>query len=341
MAAPCVSVLMPVSNGARYLEEAIQSILQQTFSDFEFIIINDGSTDGTAGIIDRYRLNDSRIHIYEQPHQGLVPALNHGLEVARGVYIARMDADDVSVPHRLAVQVEFMDSQPAVGVCGTWIETYGRDRPEIRRYPCQDGMIRSSLLFESVLAHPSVMIRRDMLHRHALLYDAGAPCAEDYDLWVRAAQHSLLGNVPHVLLRYRAHEHQIVTQYGAEKRATAQKIRLRQLHSLGLVPEECEMKLHEALAGWQMMPTKDFILDAHAWLMKLMSANQMTQIYPSEAFQRTLGCRWDAVCAPATHLGLWTWNTFRRSRLQASSGLSWKEHLKFGVKCGIRRKQYA
>ena len=89
MAAPCVSVLMPVCNGARYLEEAIQSILQQTFSDFEFIIINDGSTDGTAGIIDRYRLNDSRIRIYEQLHQGLVQALNHGLEMARGVYIAR------------------------------------------------------------------------------------------------------------------------------------------------------------------------------------------------------------------------------------------------------------
>ena len=341
MAAPCVSVLMPVCNGARYLEEAIQSILQQTFSDFEFIIINDGSTDGTAAILDRYRLNDSRIHIYQQTRQGVVPALNRGLEMARGVYIARMDADDVSLPHRLAAQVKFMDSQAAVGICGTWIETYGVDRPEIRRYPCEDGMIRSWLLFESVLAHPSVMIRRALLHRHALLYDASAVCAEDYDLWVRAAQYTLLGNVPQVLLRYRVHEHQIVNTHQAEKRATAQRIRLQQLQRLGLVPTRSEMKLHEALGCWQMMPTKDFIIDAHAWLMKLMSANQMTQIYPGEAFHRTLGCRWDAVCAPATHLGLWAWNTFRRSRLLANSGLSWTEHLKFGIKCGIRKKQYA
>jgi glycosyltransferase involved in cell wall biosynthesis len=338
---PCVSVLMPVFNGAGYLDEAIQSILRQTFSEFEFIIVDDGSTDGTAAILDRYRSNDCRIHISQQSHQGLVAALNHGLRLARGRYIARMDQDDVSLPNRLSSQIAFMDSRPAVGICGTWIQTSGADRPEIRRYPSKDEMIRSWLLFESVLAHPSVMMRRDVLDHHALMYDPRAFCAEDYDLWVRAAQHTLLGNVPEVLLRYRVHAHQMVNTYGAQKRATAQGIRLRQLHRLGLDPNDSEMTLHEALSQWKMVPSKDFIIDAHAWLIKLMTANQTTGIYPSEAFQRALACRWDAVCAAATHLGLWTWNTFTRSRLWADSGLSWKEHLKFGIKCGIRRKQYA
>ena len=341
MAAPRVSVVMPVYNGARYLDEAIQSILQQTFSNFELIVIDDGSTDGTAAILGRYRSSDSRVHIFQQRHEGLVTALNHGVRVARGLYIARMDQDDLSLPHRLATQVAFMDSQPAVGICGTWIETYGADPPQIRRYPSEDEMIRSWLLFESALAHPTVMMRRDVLDRHALLYDPRAFCAEDYDLWVRAAQHTLLGNVPEVLLRYRVHAHQMVSTYEAEKRATAQGIRLRQLLRLGLVPTQSEMTLHEALGYWKMVPRKDFIIDAQAWLMKLMTANHTTRVYPVEAFHRALARRWDAVCAAATHLGLWTWNTFRRSRLRADSALSWKEHLKFGIKCGIRKKQYA
>lgn len=341
MAAPCVSVLMPVCDGERYLEEAIRSILDQTFRDWEFIVINDGSTDGTAEIIERYRLSDPRIRVYEQPRRGLVAALNRGLTLARGAYIARMDADDVSLPDRLAVQIAFMESHPTVGVCGTWIETFGVDHPDVRRYPADDAMIRSWMLFESVLAHPSVMMRREVVDRHGLSYDAAARHAEDYDLWVRAARHTDLANIPLVLLRYRSHPQQVVKKHETTKRESARRIRLTQLHSLGLAPDDDELTLHEALGGWEFTATRDFITAAHTWLMKLISANQSTGVYPAEALHRTLGLRWAALCASATHLGFWTWRTFRRSPLQVSAGFNWKQRLKFGVKCGIRKKQHA
>ena len=117
--APRVSFLMAAYDGEMYLDEAIQSVLNQTFTDFEFIVINDGSIDETSQIIERYRRLDGRIRAYEQPNRGLVVALNRGLELARGEYIARMDADDISVTERIATQVAFMDVHPEVGICGT------------------------------------------------------------------------------------------------------------------------------------------------------------------------------------------------------------------------------
>src|SRR5437899_2426865 len=209
MPAPRVSFLMAVYDGEKYLEEAIRSVLNQTFHDFEFIVINDGSTDGTAEIIERYRRADDRIRAYEQRHHGLVATLNRGLELAQGEYVARMDADDVSFPERLATQVAFMSAHPEVGICGTWVETMGVPSGNVQRYPTDDATIRSWLLFESVLAHPSVVMRRELLAKAGLYYDVACIHAEDYDLWVRAARHTALANIPEVLLRYRMHPQQV------------------------------------------------------------------------------------------------------------------------------------
>jgi len=340
MNTPCVSVLMPVRNGGRYVEEAIQSILRQTFHDFEFIIIDDGSTDETGAFIERFRLIDSRVRVHSQPGQGLVAALNRGLSLARGRYIARMDADDVSLPDRLAVQVAFMESHPAVGICGTWIETFGSPQSDVRRYPSDGERISAWLLFESVLAHPSVMIRNEVLAQHGLSYDAAVPHAEDYDLWVRAARHTGLANIPEVLVRYRLHPQQVVNAHEAAKIASAQRIRIAQLHRLGLIPDKDELKLHEALSGWQFAPTRQFLTDTHLWLMKLIAANQTAGAYSGEAFAQVLAQRWVAACSAATHLGLWTWRKFLHSPLQAAAELSWPQRLKLFVKCGIRKASY-
>lgn len=340
MVPPCVSVLMPVRNGGSYCEAAIQSILGQTFHDFEFIIIDDGSTDETGQLIERYRLIDSRVRVHSQAGQGLVAALNRGLSLARGRYIARMDADDVSLPDRLALQVAFMESHPAVGICGTWIETFGTPQAAVRRYPSDGAVISAWLLFESVLAHPSVIMRKEVLARHGLSYDAAVPHAEDYDLWVRAGRHTGLANIPEVLVRYRMHPQQVVCAHEATKIESAQRIRIVQLHRLGLAPDAGELRLHEALSGWQFSPTRQFLTDTHLWLMKLMAANQTAGIYPSEAFARVLAHRWVAACAVATHLGLWTWKTFTHSPFQAAAELSWQQRLKLYVKCRIRKTSH-
>lgn len=341
MSIPCVSVLMPVYEGERYLEEAIESILNQTFRDFELIVIDDGSTDGTAGIVERYRRADGRIRVFEQANHGLAATLNRGLELAQGEYVARMDADDISLPERLAVQVAFMNANRQVGICGTWVETFDSIDLKVLRLPTDDATIRSWLLFESVLPHPSIVMRREVLLKAGLSYDETCLHAEDYDLWVRASRRTALANVSEVLLRYRLHPQQVVRKYEAEKFDSAKRIRQSQLKYLGLSPAEGELELHQALSTWQFDAKPDFIDAAHGWLVKLKNANEVAGIYQPAVFSRVLGQRWTAICTMATHLGLWTGNMFWRSPLRRDAGLTWTQLLKLLLKCVIRQRQHA
>jgi glycosyltransferase involved in cell wall biosynthesis len=332
---------MPVYDGERYLEEAIQSILSQTFRDFELIIINDGSTDGTAALIERYRRADGRVRAFEQANHGLAATLNRGLESARGEYVVRMDQDDVSLPERLAVQTAFMNANRQVGICGTWIETFDPLNRTVLRLPTDDATIRSWLLFESVLPHPSVVMRRKVLSSAGLRYDETCMHAEDYDLWVRASRRTALANVPEVLLRYRLHPQQVVRRYETEKLTSARLVRQRQLEHLGISPTEGELDLHQALGTWQFEANPDFIDATQAWLVKLKTANETAGIYLPGVFSRVLGQRWAAVCTMATHLGLWTGHTFWRSPLRKDAELTWKQLLKFMLKCVVQQRQHA
>ncbi|MCJ7575561.1 MAG: glycosyltransferase [Dehalococcoidia bacterium] len=198
---------MPVYNGEKYLEKAIESILTQTFRDFEFIIIDDGSTDDTSDILARYQQKDARIRVYHQKNQGLMASLNRGCQLAQGKYIARMDADDVSLPERLEQQVRFLDTRPDIGILGTWMEVI--DKNGVTRYivrvPTTPALIEWSLLFDSCMGHPSVMMRRDVIER-LNFYSSEATYAEDYDLWSRASLITHLANIPEALLRYRVWE---------------------------------------------------------------------------------------------------------------------------------------
>ena len=335
MAVPRVTVLMAVRDGGLHLEEAVRSVIAQSFSDWEFVVVDDGSADATAAILERHRRADARIRVVPQAPLGLAESLNRGLRLARGAYVARMDADDVCSPDRLAVQVAAMDAHPEVGVCGSWIETFGMGKPAIRCYPLDDASIRSWMLFESVLAHPSVMIRREVLERHGLAYDGTMPHAEDYDLWVRAARVTKLANVPQVLLRYREHPQQVVRRHEALKRQTARRIRAGQLAALGLSPSEEEANLHEAISLWGLAPERERLAAAHAWLLKLTEANRSSGRYPQTEFRRVVAQRWWAICAAATRLGPWTLQAFWRSPLRRDAGPGRGELLKFSARCAL------
>jgi len=199
-----VTVLMSVYNGEKYLAEAVESILNQTFRDLEFLIINDGSTDATADILERYRRSDNRITVYNQENQGLIASLNRGFQLAKGEYVARMDADDVSLTERLAREVKFMDTHPDIGVVGTWVEYMDENGRRLGEwhFPTAPDVIGWHLLFGCCLAHPSVIMRRDVFQQLGF-YRPQALHAEDYDLWSRAVTVTRLANIPEVLLRYR------------------------------------------------------------------------------------------------------------------------------------------
>uniref|UniRef100_A0A832DUR0 Glycosyltransferase n=1 Tax=candidate division WWE3 bacterium TaxID=2053526 RepID=A0A832DUR0_UNCKA len=229
--APRVSVVMAAYNAREYLREAIESVLNQTFKDFEFIIIDDGSTDDTVEIIRSYR--DPRIVLHERSHQGLIATLNYGIKIARGEYIARMDTDDVSEPRRFELQVKFLDSHPDHAVVGTTtqiIDTKGRTI-DISAEPLRHEEIVQGLLVRNVLAHGSVMMREDAV-RKVGGYDPEAIHAEDYDLWVRISREGKLANLPQPLFKWRLNPQGISVTKSKIQRQTVERIKDRQWHNL-------------------------------------------------------------------------------------------------------------
>lgn len=204
---PKVSVIMPVYNGEKYLRPAIESILQQTESDFEFIIIDDGSTDSTENIIKSF--SDSRIRYIRTNHSGIVIALNTGISKSSGLYVARMDADDISLPRRFEIQCQYLDQYKDIAICGTWadlINERGEVVSEMNFPPKEIGV--KDLFLHNPFIHSSVMIRRDVLISVGL-YKKSFRHAEDYELWSRLlASHNGV-NISEKLLQYRKHENQI------------------------------------------------------------------------------------------------------------------------------------
>lgn len=335
LGSPRVTVLMPVYNGENYLCEAIESILTQTFDDFEFLIINDGSTDRSAEIIESYP--DSRIRlVHNESNLKLIATLNKGLELARGKYIARMDCDDISLSGRLSRQVAFLNDHPEVGVCGTWIKTLGEVEEDVIKYPLGDEEIRSQLIFESPFAHPSVMMRRDMVSEAGIRYSHESIHAEDYDFWVRLSKICRFANIGEVLLLYRMHSDCVGKLHEDEQRNSSRLVRQGQIRELGLLPSEEELYIHECASSYERQGTKDYIGKVNAWLNKLRMANNNLSVYPEPAFSSGLGERWFETCYYASALGLWTWKSFWASDLSRSAKLTFKQKMLFALKCGIK-----
>jgi glycosyltransferase involved in cell wall biosynthesis len=204
MTSPLVSVALPVRNGAGDLPKAIETILTQTFTDFELIVINDGSTDGTAAVLDAIR--DPRLHVVHQENAGLSRALNRGIALARGRYIARIDHDDLAKPTRIEKQVAFMEANPGYALLGTWAEIWAGDEPSGRAhdFPADDAALRFELLFHNPFVQSSVLIRKSALDAvGGYSTDPARQPPEDYELWSRLARRYKVANLPERLTIYR------------------------------------------------------------------------------------------------------------------------------------------
>jgi glycosyltransferase involved in cell wall biosynthesis len=201
---PDVTVLLPVRNGERDLREAIESVLAQTFRDFELVVVDDGSTDESADLVGT--IHDERVRLVRQKPLGLVEALRRGLAEARGELVARMDADDVSLPTRLERQVEVLRRDSRLGLVGCGFEAIDEDGRIVGSWllPTEDDALRRRLLLRNPFAHGSVVYRREAVER-AGGYRSDYGANEDYDLWRRVARDWRLGSVPEILYRYREH----------------------------------------------------------------------------------------------------------------------------------------
>lgn len=336
---PLVSVLLPVYNGEPYLREAVESILNQTFRDFEFIIINDGSTDRTEDIIAHYQELDNRIRVYHQVNQGLIATLNKGLGLARGKYIARMDADDVSRPLRLERQVACMEERPTVCVCGTWVRTIGGKHTHVWRYATDSRMIKAQLFLDSCLAHPSVILRRSVLAKYNVKYNPNDLVAEDWGLWNRMSFFCDLANIPEVLLLYRLdnpHKESIVKK-GYLKR-TVRRIHEENLRRLDIVFKASEMEVFEKFASWDFADGLDFANSVKHIAWMLIEANKKAALYPEPEFSRVVSRRYFAAMNRMSWRGLRVFNEFRNSELVKYRGISRTGILKFFLKCVFHYK---
>jgi glycosyltransferase involved in cell wall biosynthesis len=206
MSAPTVSVIMPVMNAEKYLEESLDSILGQTYKDFELIVVSEaGSTDRTDEILDS--ITDERLRVIKNERPlGLTRSLNRGMFEARGKYLARMDGDDIASPWRLEHQVRFLEANPRIGIAGTAVRFIDEEGKEMgtKYFPQLPGMVAWGLHFDCIIAHPSVMIRREVFEQLGG-YSLQAEHVEDYDLWLRAMRVTDLSNLYEVLLDYRVH----------------------------------------------------------------------------------------------------------------------------------------
>jgi GT2 family glycosyltransferase len=201
---PRVTVLLPVWNGERYLREAIDSILSQTFRDFEFLIINDGSTDSSPAILASY--HDPRIRVVNNAtNLGLTRTLNHGLSLVTGEYTARQDADDISEPNRLARQVAYLDAHRQVALVGCSYKKIGPSGEELgdRPLPTDCSDLRWALLFYNPFIHSAVMFRQELVKNTVGRYNEAFPYVQDYDLWSRIARGLPVANLPEYLVKYR------------------------------------------------------------------------------------------------------------------------------------------
>jgi hypothetical protein len=204
LAAPDISVILSVRNGGADLPKAVDSILAQSFTNFELIAINNGSTDGTRSYLDG--ISDSRVRVFHQADAGLAAALNRGILLAQGRYIARQDHDDLADPSRLAKQVAFLDAHPDHGLVGTRAEIWVGDKPSGRfhDHPTDDQILRFDLLFDNPFVHSSVMMRKSALDRVGVYTtDPARQPPEDYELWSRIARQYRVANLPERLTVYR------------------------------------------------------------------------------------------------------------------------------------------
>ena len=210
---PVLSVAMSVYNGDRFLPEAIASVLEQSFTDFEFLILDDGSSDGTRLIIEDYARRDSRIQPIFRENRGLVASLNQLLGQARAAIVARMDADDICLPERFAKQVAFLNENADYGVVGSWVSDIDdQDQLWPHQVPplptTHEEIIAAIDSSDPLFCHPSVMYRRDIVHNVGN-YSNAFPHCEDLDLWLRLASETRMANLPEKLLRYRRHSFQV------------------------------------------------------------------------------------------------------------------------------------
>lgn len=285
---PLLSVVLPVYNGRKYLAEALQSVLGQSFTDFELLVIDDGSSDSSGEVVKQFK--DARIQLIENPaNMGLVPTLNKGLSLCRGDFIARMDADDICEPDRFAKQIAFFQAHPEIDIVGSAIRFFGAiSNPYVFTFPSEHESIRVALLFYCSLAHPALMFRRSLVQEGDWGYSDDFRHAEDYHLWSRLLLRRRAANLTGCLLNYRLHQKQVSSANSNKQYETSLRVRALMLSEAGVIPSPDDIALHESVILEKPLPRADYLEALAGWFGKIEDGNQKSAYWDAAALHQLL-----------------------------------------------------
>lgn len=281
-----ISIALPVYNGEKYIGECLDSLLAQTYGNFEIILIDDCSTDSTAQIVAGY--DDKRIHYYKnEENLGIVHTLNKAFGLCRGEYIARMDADDIADHQRLEKQLALMESNPQLGIVSVWFQMFGDAECSVH-YAVEPKEIACRLLFSLQLLHPGWLMRRQLVDE-GLFYREEYRYAEDWDFLVRASRVTQLGNVPEELMRYRINPGQLSHVFSAPQKAAADRVARDQLEYLGLELTQEEFELFRRAFGCREMLLSVRQMEQLLELLHRMEqANERKMFYDSRVLHQVI-----------------------------------------------------
>lgn len=295
---PRISVILPVLNGRESLPRAIKSIQAQSVPDWELLVINEfASKDGSGELVCRMAEKDPRIRLVQnQERLGLAESLNVGIRLAEGEFIARIDADDISMPTRLEKQLELFATQPSVAICGTWQRHVGRKGSSVHRPPTDSAELAASLLFTCELCHSTVMMRRETLLENQLFYDARFQ-AEDYELWTRAINATQIANIPEILGEYHVGDTITAGKQGALEEEHGQICAAAMERTLGLT---LDLSAWPLMNAWQNIfwherdgaRRREMLAAYETILRAVYSANASAGVFPETAILSVLRRRW-------------------------------------------------
>jgi len=291
---PLVSVLMAVYNGEKYIHQAIESILNQTYTNFEFLIVNDASTDNTKKIIEKY--NDPRIKIIENnTNIKLAASLNKGLNLAMGEYIVRMDADDISRNDRIEKQVQFMEANLNVGVCGSWFSEINNPDAFYKPY-CTSEQIKTAFLQGCAIAHPSCILRKSFFTKYNLKYDPEFLVAQDYELWTRAIHFFDFANIPEFLLYYRKNQEGTGAKNRELQKQNGTKIIYRQIKELCPDISDKDFEIFLSFIKQNFSYSQNYVGEVWKVLTKFIEANDIKKEYSAEILDKYFKNKWYRLC---------------------------------------------
>lgn len=282
---PEISVIIPVYNAASFLYESIESILNQTFSDFELIILNDKSTDGSLEIIKSFQSKDNRIIIIDK-EQNVGPAnlRNEGINAAKGTYIALMDADDIALPTRFEKQIAVLKNNPEIGVCGTWFTFFGSKKDKIIKHNTNPDAIKVSFLHSCNIGNPTVMFKKEVLGD--LKFDNEYVPVEDYDLWSRLLAKTNFYNIPESLLNYRQHNNNISKTKIDNVNRSVKKVKINQLAALEINPADSKIDFYLNAVSFKKGLSPEEIIETINASKLLLSQNEKLKYFNQEIFQK-------------------------------------------------------